>query len=84
MAYPRIRVGEGARHTTPSPIVARGRHRVALSPQAGRGHNNDGRAHGSPLNRQPRQSLPADGSHVRVAFFIVNNKPKQWSGSDHT
>jgi hypothetical protein len=26
----------------------------------------------------------ADGSHVRVAVFIVNNKRKQRSGSDHT
>jgi hypothetical protein len=26
----------------------------------------------------------ADGSHVRVAIFIVNNSRKQWSGSDHT
>jgi hypothetical protein len=30
-------------------------------------------------------SLPrADGSHVRVAVFLVNNKRKQRSGSDHT
>src|SRR6266446_9121563 len=26
----------------------------------------------------------ANGSHVRVAVFIVNNKRKQRSGSDHT
>jgi hypothetical protein len=88
MVCPRIRMGEGG--ATHNPLTHRRarQHRVALSPQAGRGHNNGdngGRVRGSSPNRsrsfpshdvkQPRSSR-SRGAFLRPGFASLLHSPR--------
>jgi hypothetical protein len=66
MVCPRIRMGEGG--ATHNPLTHRRarQHRVALSPQAGRGHNNGGRVRGSSPNRS--RSFPSHDVKQPISF----------------
>jgi hypothetical protein len=71
---PRTRMGEGARHTTPSPHHRRWQHRAALS-HKGRGHDNDDRARGASaedgLNAAKRVHDRASGTSCKAELWLL-------------
>jgi len=76
-----------SKHEGPRPHPSRRAHARSSSrnPSGARApQDEDGRACGSPLNRQPRPRRPLTAHTFELQFPLLITGRKQWSGSGHT